>query len=497
MAGWRDLRMSRVACLVVAVALTQAACAAPLRQAVSHHETRIADQALRYTATVREFPVRDPAGRIGARVVTIAYTRDGVAQPAARPVIFAFNGGPGASSSPLHMKAMGPIVREKSGPDDRSESRLVANESSPLDVADLVFIDPVSTGFSRALPGVDPKPWYDSRFDARTVADVIAQWLRANGREHSPRFLMGESYGAIRAALIANGEPAASFDGVLLVSGPGTPFDAPPDVQIVGSIASLAAGAWYHGRVDRRGLTSAQFFEAAATFARGPYAQALAAGDALPAEERQRIAAALSDYIGLPVPLILEKNLRIDANTWMFNVLKDRGLRTGRLDLRVTSPLLPGQEGAIDDPALGVVPQGKAGPPPTPASLGAIESPVVGTYLKEQLGFAAGDPYIGVNFLANSQWTFHPDGGSEANMASAMTRDPRLRLFVTAGYFDYGASDGVGYLDAGVPAARFTFAPLPGPHEVYDGAGNRAAFNDAVRRFVTVERVDAGTSDTP
>jgi len=248
----------------------------------------------------------------------------------------------------------------------------------------------------------------------------------------------------------------------------------------------MAAGAWYHERVDRRGLTSAEFFREALAFARGPYAEALARGASLGTEERQRVATQLASFIGLPVDLIMAHDLRIDANTWMFNLLKDQGLRTGRLDVRVTGPLAPGQEGAIDDPALGVVKRGQSpGPAPTPASIGAVPSPVVGRYLVETLKFPSVDVYVGVNFLANSKWTFQPDPGTEANLAAAMARDRHLRLFVTSGYFDYGASDGQRFLGAGVPEDRFTFVPLPGPHEVYAGEENRAAFNAAVRRFVT------------
>ncbi len=455
------------------------------RLAITHHQIPIEGRLVPYTAAVREFRVDGPSGRIGASVITIAYTRDDVAG-AHRPVIFAFNGGPGASSSPLHMKALGPIIRTRARPGDASDSTLVENTVSVLDTADLVFIDPVSTGFSRALPGVDPKPWYDSRFDADTVASVIGVWLRVNDREASPRFLMGESYGTIRAGLILTREPNLRFDGVLLVSGPGVPQDAPADMRIVSSIASMAAGAWYHHKVDRRGLSSAAFFREAMSFARGPYASALARGKDLTEEDRHRIAVQLSGFIGLPVDLILAHDLRIEANTYMFNLLKDQGLRTGRLDLRVTGPLEPGQEGAIDDPALGVVkPGARSGAAPTPASIGAVESPVVGRYLEQQLHFASKEPYIGVNFLANSQWTFHPDPGTEANLATAMSRDPRLRLFVTAGYFDFGAADGSLFLEAGVSPERFVFVPLPGPHEVYDGDDNRRAFNDAVRHFVS------------
>lgn len=493
-----------------AVLMVGAACALPIagrcaeavaaeapRVAVTHHRTTILGQPIRYTAVVREFRVPDPSGTPAASVITIAYVREGLRDRSQRPLIFAFNGGPGASSSPLHMEALGPFVRVAHRRDDRKRTGLVANRVSALDTADLVFIDPVSTGFSRALPGIDPRPWYDSRFDARTMADVIEQWLRANGRETSPRYVMGESYGTVRAGLIVEQVKTLRLDGVMLVSPPGVPLDAPVDVGIVGSIASMAAGAWYHRKVDRRSLTSAEYFHLAMSFARGPFAAAIARGAALPEADKRRVAVELAGFIGLPVELILAKDLRIDANTYMFNLLKDRALRTGRLDLRVTGLLAPGQEGAIDDPALGVVKPGVApGPAPTPESIGAVQSPAVGQYLQRQLHFPSSEPYIGVNFLANAKWIFHPDPSTESNLAAAMARNGSLRLFVTAGYFDFGATDGQPYLDAGVPPDRFVFVPLAGPHQVYEGEDNRAVFNAAVRRFVSRPAVrKAGAED--
>ncbi|HEX7945808.1 MAG TPA: peptidase S10, partial [Phenylobacterium sp.] len=130
------------------------------RVAVTHHEGAFNGQPVRYTATVAETFLKDAAGQPAAAAITIAYVRDGVADPAKRPVMFLFNGGPGASSSPLHMSALGPVIRAPAAPGDRTGGGYQPNPASPLDAVDLVFIDPVGTGFSRPFPGADPKGFY-------------------------------------------------------------------------------------------------------------------------------------------------------------------------------------------------------------------------------------------------------------------------------------------------------------------------------------------------
>jgi carboxypeptidase C (cathepsin A) len=451
------------------------------RIARTTHVTTIAGKRVSYMATLEEHLVDNPAGRPAAFVTTIAYTRNDIGNAARRPVVFAFNGGPGASSSPLHMQALGPVLRVNG---NSPALAIRPNPYSVLDSADLVFIDPVSTGFSRPLPGADPKPFYDTRFDAITIAGVIAGWLRDNHREASPRFLAGESYGTERAGLIIKYAPKLQFDGVLLISGGGSQ-GLDPIAKELAYVPSAAAGAWYHQVVDRRGLSLAHFYAQASDFARNELAPALRAGN-LSEARRQQLAAKLSSFIGLKPDLILARNFSIDRNTYMFNLLKDRGLRTGGLDTRATAPLGPNQEGSIDDPAFNFIKPGSVkGRAPTVADAGAIESPAVGHYLETALKFADKEPYYGVNFIANSKWTMHDDDPStNAIMVEAMKADPHLRLFVTSGYFDYGASDQTGALAAGVPRDRLDFLPLPGPHQVYEGEDNLKAFNEAVRKFV-------------
>lgn len=465
--------------------------AAPVpREAVTQHRGIFNGQAVRYTATVAEAVLDDPAGRPAAAATTIAYVRDGVKDRAKRPVMFVFNGGPGASSSPLHMNALGPYKRTPAAPGDRSGGGWTENPNSPLDAVDLVFIDPVGTGFSRPFPGNDGKAFYSTSGDAQAVKRVIQGWLKANGREASPRYLAGESYGTTRAASIVKISQDLPFDGVLLIALAGEVTGR--EMPYVVALPTMAAGAWYHQKIDRAGRTVDQVFAEALQFARTEYLTALVEGGSLSPADRRRIAERMAGLIGLPADLIAAKDLRLSKNDWMFNILKDQTLRTGLLDVTVTAPLEPGQDGAIDDPALGVVPKraagAPAGPPPSPAALGAIPSPVVGRYINEVLKYPSTEPYYGVNFAVNAAWTHERGVNPYDALGQALRQTPKMRLFWAAGYYDLTTPAYAGryVLDqAGVPAGQLTAVYFAGPHGVYDHPENLARFNAAVRTFVT------------
>ena len=458
--------------------------------AVTRHEGTFNGQKLRYTATVAETILKGADGAPAATAITIAYVRDGVRDRSRRPVVFCFNGGPGASSSPLHMSALGPMIRERSKMGDRSGGGWVPNPTSPLDAADLVFVDPVGTGFSRPLPGADASGFWSTSGDAASVKTVIAEWLKANGRESSPRYLAGESYGTTRAALIAGRHKDLGLDGVMLIAMAAE--SGGREMPYVVSLPTMAAGAWRHGKIDRAGRSVDQVFDEAVRFARTDYVSALIQGSSLPPAEKRRIAERMAALVGLPAELIEQKNLRVSKNDWMFNILKDKGLRTGLLDVTVTAPLEEGADGAIDDPALGVAPRRAPGappaPPPTPAQIGPVPSPVVGRYLTEVLKFRTAEPYYGVNFSVNAAWKHERGANAFEGLAAAMRENPKLRLFWAAGYFDLTTPAYAGRytLDqVGVPPDQLTAAYFAGPHGVYEGDENLARFNAAVRAFVT------------
>jgi carboxypeptidase C (cathepsin A) len=480
-------RLTFIALVMAAVCAAAPAAAQPApRLAVTQHVGHFNGQAVNYTATVAESFLHDAKGTPTASVITIAYVRDGVADPSKRPVLFAFNGGPGASSSPTHTQALGPMIRGDAKLGDRSDATFHENLTSPLDAVDLVFIDPVGTGFSRPLPGVDAKPYYSVTGDALEVKGIIADWLKDHHREASPRYMLGESYGTNRAAAIVKNGKDLPFDGVMLVALAANVGGR--EMPYVAALPTMAAGAWYHGKIDRKGRSVEQVFNEALTFARTDYVTALIKGGSLEPAEKHRIAVRMASLIGLPVALIEKDDLRISKNEYMFNLLKDKTLRTGLLDVTVTAPLVAGADGGIDDPALGVQPKGPAGAPPlSPDKIGPVPSPAVGAYLTGDLKFPSTDTYIGVNFTVNTQWNYERRTNDFEDLAAAMRANPKMRLFWAAGYYDlttpaYAARYTLDQV--GVPPAQLTANYFPGPHGVYAGEANLKRFNEAVRAFV-------------
>jgi carboxypeptidase C (cathepsin A) len=454
---------------------------------VTHHTGEFNGTTVEYTATVRENFLSGPDGIPNAHLVTIAYVREGVSERVHRPVAFVFNGGPGASSSPLHMNGIGPRVRD--GDAVRN------NPYSLLDVADLVFIDPVGAGFSRNFTTVAGKQYWSRSGDAKSVANVIKRWLKDNQREASPRFLIGESYGTVRnAVLLQNHQAELGIDGVVQVSMVGHGSDD-PDARVVGDFPSMAATAWYWEKIPRdRSVT--EVFEEAAAFASGELSAALAKGDALPDRRKRSIAAAMSVMIGIPAELTVEKNLRLSKDDFMFTLIADRDLRIGQLDTRVSSPLEGATRGPAGDPTmfgpggLKIDGSGLIGidepnqPPEADRPPSALER-----YLTGDLEFeTAVKRYRGVNFDANQAWDHEGSPPIAPIIAKAMRDDPELRLVWTNGYYDlstpaYAARQSL--QEAGVPSDRVQEILLPGPHSVFQGDENKAILSDALREFLT------------
>lgn len=441
---------------------------------VTRHTGTFNGEEVEYTATVAETFVPGPDGRPGGSMVTTTYVRTDVEDGTGRPVLFAFNGGPGASSTPLHLSALGPR-RYVTLPD--GEREMGDNPYSPLDAIDLVFIDPIGTGFSRPLPGVDGQYFWSVTGDAASVKAFIRSWLKTNGRERSPRYLCGESYGTTRAAQILGTGGGLAFDGVLLLSMTGRPEG--PNLPLALLFPTFAATAAYHGKVEASGRTPREIFDEAATFATTEYLAALEKGDALPAEEKARVAAEMAKRIGLPQEFIVGKNLRIERQDFMLNLLKDRGLRTGQIDARVTGRLEDhaNKKPPYDDPSMF-------------SASGGPTKPTAHIYFTTELGFETEENYIPLNLEINSKWKFDVERAMRdpvGLVAAAMKEQPKLRLFWIAGYYDITTPlmNGKHILErAGVPPERLTVAAFPTGHMPYEGDENLARFTAAVKGFV-------------
>lgn len=444
-----------------------------------------------YTATVEEQILRDAGGRAEASLVTIAYTRDDVADRATRPVTFVFNGGPGSSSSPLHMSGLGPRLT------DGDSTR--ANPESILDATDLVFIDPVGTGFSRPFTTeIGRRNYWTRSGDARSVVQAIEGWLKAHGRERSPRYLAGESYGTVRAGVMLRDHPQLRFDGVILVAvvaGALTADDAEDvDAAYVNSLPTMAAGAWYH-KAGAAGIGSVEdAFAEGARFADGEYRAALAAGDKLDAVTRDRVAARLATLLGVPVSFVREHRLRLSKDDWMLQVLAAKGERTGMLDTRVVAQRDPSRTGGLNDPSFNggrmrfgtamlapsLLPGENPAPPANPPS-------ALHRYLTRDLRFRTRETYRSLNLDINIVWD-HEDGGDvNPAVAAALRANPSMRLFWTGGYYDLTTPAHAverAFADAGMPPAQVTGAIVPAAHSVFADQAPRRLLAERLRAWM-------------
>ncbi len=449
---------------------------------LTDHVATLSGQTIAYQAMVTRHIISQ--GDATATLVTTTYQRTGV-DSAQRPVLFIFNGGPGASTTPLHFGAFGPMRRFGEG----ANQYLLPNPHALIDDIDLVFIDPVGTGYSR--PNDDGRPFWIRTGDAQSVAGVIADWLKSNGREASPRYVLGQSYGTLRAAEITRVAPDLKLDGVLLFALVPGAKDEP--LRAMSALPSYAATACYHSITDCHGRTPQQVFDAAVEFARTDYVTALIQGGALPADKNQDLALRLSGLTGLEPGLLLENDLKIDNSLFMFNLLKSQDLRTGQLDARATASLsAPSRQPPYDDPGLSYAPESTSRV--VQSGDAAFRAPdgvnVVDAYYAQQLNFHAADSYEALNLRVNAAWDHEGMKDAIPYLAQAMKRDPDLRVFWSAGYYDLStpAYGGRYTLDqAGIPADRLTAAYFASGHSIFIEETNLEALAKAVRDFILNE----------
>lgn len=407
------------------------------KSVTTRHRVSVGGTEIPYTATAGTLLLKEEDGKPQASVFFVAYTRDGVKDVAARPVTFTFNGGPGSSSVWLHLGTFGPrrVVMDDEGISAPVPGRLVDNADSLLDVSDLVFIDPVSTGFSRAVPGEDPGKFHGVVPDIESVGEFIRLWTSRNGRWASPKFLAGESYGTTRAAGLANylqERHGMYLNGVVLISTILTfqtaRFDVGNDLPYPLFLPTYTAAAWYHKKLpadlQQGGLKNA--LAEAERFAMGEYTLALMKGNDLSEAERRDLAGKLSRLTGLSPEYLLEVHHRPVIHDVVQELLRREGLRVGRLDSRFR-----GRDIAGDDDGIGLDP-----------SYAAIQGPysaALNHYMREDLEFQSDLPYEIITDRVDP-WSFAPLANEYLNVAEdlrqAMARNPELQVFVGSGYYD-------------------------------------------------------------
>jgi carboxypeptidase C (cathepsin A) len=407
------------------------------RQSVTQHRIRIDGEVINYTATAGTIHLTNDDDEPRASIFYIAYTRDGVANADERPVTFTFNGGPGSSSVWLHMGAFGPrkvdfpdAVQPKPAPYAVGD-----NPGSLLDVTDLVFIDPVGTGFSRTLGEAEAKDFLGVQEDLNSVGDFVRLWVTRNGRWNSPKFIAGESYGTTRAAGLVDHlqqQEGMFFDGVMLVSVvlnfQTLRFETGNDLPHIMILPSMAATAWYHGALDPKPEDLEGFLDEVRAFATGDYASALMLGAQLGDAEGRRIAGRVAGYTGLSTDYVLQSNLRLSTGRFTKELLRDQRQTVGRLDSRYIG---------LDRDAAG---EGYEHDP----SYTAIQGPytaIVNDYLRTDLGFETDRKYEILSFNVNRSWNWDVDGRTgyinvAENLRSAMSRNTDLKVFAANGYYD-------------------------------------------------------------
>ena len=406
---------------------------------VTEHEVVIGGQAVRYRATAGYLVLRGDKGEARAHLFYVAYTRLGVTDPAARPVTFSFNGGPGAASVWLHLGGLGPkrVAMTDTGGPVSPPYRLEDNPHSWLDHTDLVFVDPVTSGFSRTPPGVDAKQFHGFTADMESLGEFIQVWTTRNARWLSPKFLVGESYGTTRVSALSE-HLQRKYDlyvsGVMLVSSilnfQTARFAPGNDVPYPLFLPTYTATAWHHKKLKGDwARTLAGALKRAEDFAQRDYTLALMQGDALAPAERERIAAELATLTGLSVDFIKRHNLRVNIGRFIRELRRDEGIVVGRLDSSISGVL---DESDGDNPGPGNFHD---------PSMEAIRGPyaaAMSDYARTALKFET-DQHYGV--LVNVQpWSYknventYLDTG--VMLKNAMVRNPAMRVWVANGYYD-------------------------------------------------------------
>ncbi len=409
---------------------------------VTEHKLTLGGKTISYKATAGYMAMKDAKNeKTKANIFFVAYTKTGAeaesADLAKRPVTFSFNGGPGSASIWLHMGALGPkrVLMTEKGESLPPPYQMADNEHSWLDATDLVFIDPVSTGYSRAATGEDPKQFHGYDEDIASVGDFIRLYTTRHQRWASPKFLVGESYGTTRASGLSDylqQRYGLYLNGISLVSSimnfQTARFAPGNDLPYILFLPTYTAGAWYHKKL-RGALASGDLrtaLNAAEKFVHEKYTPALMRGDALPDAERTALAKEMAALIGLPEAFIAQRNLRVDIQTFTQKLLEDQNRSVGRYDSRLIGiRYQPGTAQTDFDPSYEAV-------------FGSYTA-CFNDYVRRELKYESDLPY---NALTSDvrPWNYNNVQNEYLNTSEllhrAMSRNPHLKVWIANGYYD-------------------------------------------------------------
>jgi carboxypeptidase C (cathepsin A) len=428
----------------------------------TRHTLKVGRRTLRYTATAGRVVLREEVFEDGvfkghqskAEMGITAYVLDAPAG-SQRPVTFAFNGGPGSSSVWLHLGLLGPrrVDSGDVGSLTPPPYGLLDNAETLLAVSDLVFIDPVSTGYSRAVEGGKAKDFHGFKADIESVGELIRLWTTRNNRWLSPMFIIGESYGTTRAAALTEHLQTAHGlypNGIMLISSvldfATIDFDFRNDRAHVDYLPTYAATAHFHGKHGRKALSTV--LAEAQEYAAQDYPWALSRGSRLTPAERADHVSRLAALTGLGEDYVDRANLRIEHVRFFTELLRDERLAVGRLDTRFTGPLASGTAEKWDaDPSHDAI----AGP----------YAAAWNHYVRQELGFESDLPYTQISSVAHQEWSYKEFEAKPVDVTGQLSRamrgNPHLKVHLAYGYFDgatphYAAEDVVAHLD--IPATR-------------------------------------------
>jgi len=411
-------------------------------KSVTEHSIVIGGVTIPYTATAGTLIVRNEKDQPYASMGYIAYTKQTAEDPSKRPITFAYNGGPGSSSVWLHMGVLGPkrIVTSDAVPTPPPPYTVVENAYSILDVTDLVMIDPVGTGVSRAVGEAKNEDFWGTDPDIESMSRFIQQYVTENNRWNSPKYLLGESYGSTRSAGIVNylqSNANMAFNGVVLVS---VALDLEAIFNLPGNerpfplfVPTYTAVAWYHKLLPNQPPELGPLLDQVREFALGEYASALLKGSALGAAERSAVANQLHQYTGLSVDYIEKANLRITEGEFTQELLREHRATVGRLDARFTGPSFDilSKEAEYD---------------PQEAAISAAFTAAFLHYYYDELKFSRDRNYA-ISAELWRTWDFkHKVPGAPIpiptltntgpDLARALTYNPNLRVLALNGYYD-------------------------------------------------------------
>ncbi len=433
------------------------------------HSVKIGADTINYTARAGTIVMRDEDGNAKANVFFVAYTRDGV-DPTKRPVTFAFNGGPGSSSVWLHLGCLGPkrvVYGDDEGHAAQPPARLTDNEDSILDVTDLVFIDPITTGYSRAIPVKEDTKYHGFEGDLDSVGEFIRLWMTRYNRWGSPKFLAGESYGTTRAAGLSGWlqDHGIFPNGIILISSilnfETARFESGNDLPYELFLPTYTAIAWYHHKLpaDLQSKPIADVTAEAEQFAIGPYASALMRGDALPDAERNEITQKVARYTGLSPAYVAQANNRIRIDRFDKELLRDKRRTVGRYDGRFTG---------IDRDAAGE----RNEYDPSYSAVHGTYTANFNDYIRRELKFESDLPYEILTGRVRP-WSYDKYENRYLDVAEtlrdSMTQNQWLHVYVANGYYD---------LATPFAATKYTFA--------------RAQFEPEIRKNVSMGFYEGG-----